>query len=444
MDPGMDQMQSGGPPSLAEGAELMAELATAIAVREDAVRRLVFVLADVNRAGVVEALEGLPLDVQLAVQHGFTGAEQAMLLDAGDVLASMPATTALWQQGRLSWSMVRDVVARLRRFGRDMRVSVDQRIGASEELVGVMDPERFAWAVAEAVEELHGTTAKERAEDADAASTFLWVQMGLDGRSKLYGELDAPDTAVVLNGLDRQAARDDRTTADDTGAAQPRTAHGRHARRRTRAKRRGRALVGLCADRLAGRTATGRRVDAKPLMVVHVPLDRVSTTAAGRLEVAVDNALPTLSARTVEALARDADVRAVVMDGARPLTVTRRLHAREVPEDTLLAVRARDLGARDPAGRTSIPLSEVHHLTPGLHHPDRLACVSQRGHLRLIHRHGWSGHVDTTSGWITWSRGNRNIVTVPWGTPLNRSGTGSCECSGTDARVLCEGHHDDE
>ena len=416
MDPGKGHERSGGPPSLADGAVLMADLARAVEVRERAVRRLVFALAEVNRAGVVESLEGLPLDVQLAVAHGWTAAEQAMLLDAGDVLASMPATTALWQQGRLSWSVVRDLVGQLRRFGRDLRAGVDERIGASDELIGVMDPERFAWAVAEAIDELRGATVKEREEDADAASTFLWVQMGLDGRSKVYGELDAPDTAVVLNGLDRQVEADERT-AEQEETARP----TRHDRRRTRAKRRGRALVGLCADRLAGRTAAGRRVDAKPLMVVHVPLDLVSATAAGRLEVAVDGALPTLSARTVEALARDADVRAVVMDWARPLTVTRRIRADAVPEDTRLAVQARDMGARDPGGRTSVPSSDVHHLTPGLHHPERLACVSKRGHLRLIHRHGWSGHVDTTSGWITWSRGDRQIVTVPWGTQLNRA-----------------------
>ncbi|MEO2109047.1 MAG: hypothetical protein ABGZ36_25870, partial [Actinomycetota bacterium] len=80
MDPGKGHERSGGPPSLADGAVLMADLARAVEVRERAVRQLVFALAEVNRAGVVESLEGLPLDVQLAVAHGWTAAEQAMLL----------------------------------------------------------------------------------------------------------------------------------------------------------------------------------------------------------------------------------------------------------------------------------------------------------------------------------------------------------------------------
>ncbi|WP_370326670.1 hypothetical protein [Euzebya sp.] len=102
--------------------------------------------------------------------------------------------------------------------------------------------------------------------------------------------------------------------------------------------------------------------------------------------------------------------------------VTRKLTAKDISDDTRLAVTARDLGARDPAGRTTVGLSDVHHLDgDGLHDPDRLATVSRRGHLRIIHRHGWTGQVDPDSGWLTWTHpGGRTITTLPWGTRLTR------------------------
>lgn len=152
--------------------------------------------------------------------------------------------------------------------------------------------------------------------------------------------------------------------------------------------------------------------------MVHIPLDRLTATAAGLLEVAVPSELPRLSAAVVESLAADADVRAVVMDGARPLCVTGRVDAATVPEDVRLAVQARDLGARDMGGATTVPLSHLHHLDPGSHHVDRMVVASPRGHLRMMHRHGWHGRVDPSTGTVTWtSLGRRPITTRPWGTP---------------------------
>lgn len=124
--------------------------------------------------------------------------------------------------------------------------------------------------------------------------------------------------------------------------------------------------MGLLADSLAGRRADGRTVPAKPLFVIHIPLDRITQIASGLLEVAVAGWLPTLNGRLTDQLAGDADIKAVIFDGARPLMVTRKLTAKDIPGDTRLACAARDLGARDPGGGTPIPLSDPHHLNDDL------------------------------------------------------------------------------
>ncbi len=393
-------------PSLTDGADLLAALATAAAARHAAEVAVVEAVAATDRAGVTEPLEGLPIDLLLAVQFGWTAAERGMLLDAGEVLAAMPCTRRLFADGRLSWSQVRDIVGRVRRLGRDGRGVVDQRVAASIDLIDAMDPDQIGWAVQDAVDDLLDRRVKEGEEDAADAATFLALQLRLDGRATVYGELSTLDAATVAAGLDRTAAQ----ATDDEGEA---------GCRRSRATRRGRALVDLGAQALDGRTATGRRIPAKPLVVVHVPLDRIEQTTTGLIDLDVPGHLPTLTARTVEALAADADVKAVLFDGARPLCVTAKVQAEDIPADTRLAIAARDLGAREPGRRTPPGLGHVHHLDPAEgHHPENLVTTSSRWHLRVIHRHGWGGRIDPHGGTVTWTRAGRTIRSLPHHTRL--------------------------
>ncbi len=413
----------GAPPSLTTGVDMLAALAAAAEARHAAEVALVDAVAAADRAGVAEPLEGLPMDLLLAVEYGWTAAERRMLLDAGEVLAAMPATRALFAAGRLSWSQVRDVVGRVRRLGREGREVVDERLAVSIDLVDRMDPDQVGWAVQDAVDDVLAARVKESAEDAADRDTFLAIQLGLDGRGRLYGELSAADTATVVGGLDRTASRadadGDRDAGDDGHDAGGEGHGGARRCRRSRATRRGRALVDLCAGALDGRTTTGRRVPAKPLLIVHVPLDRIEQTATGLLDLAVAGPLPTVSARTVEALAADADVQAVVFDGARPLAVTARVRADDIPTDTRTAVAARDLGSREPGRRTPAGLGHVHHLDVERgHDPDNLVTISSRWHLRVVHRHGWHGHLDPTGGGVAWTRRGRTIRTVPHHTRL--------------------------
>ncbi len=108
----------------------------------------------------------------------------------------------------------------------------------------------------------------------------------------------------------------------------------------------------------------------------------------GTLELDLPGGLPTLTGRLVELLGTDATIRAVLFDGHRPLAVTAKLHAQDIPTDTRLAVTA---------------------------------CVGAAWHLRHVHpQHtdGWDGHLDPATGAITWTRRDRIITRLPHGTPL--------------------------
>ena len=305
------------------------------------------------------------------------------------------------------------LIGQVRRYGRDLRVALDGRIGASTDLVGLVDADRWEWTIAEAIADLIGPDRVERDEEVAARESFVVVQMGLFGRSRVFGELDAIDTAITLSALDQRAAKDAKTRRADScdqSAGTGRTTAGRRGRRVSRAQRRAKALVGLAGDSLAGHSCDGRTVAAKPLMVVHVPLDRLTASASGLIDVAVPGWLPTLSGRLVDTLAADADVKAVLFDGARPLMVTRKLRATDIPADTRLACQARDMGGRDPAGRTPIGLSHLHHLDPHHHTKTTTATTTATTITRPIKK-----TVRATSGCMTptgWSTSHPEATTA--------------------------------
>ena len=131
--------------------------------------------------------------------------------------------------------------------------------------------------------------------------------------------------------------------------------------------------------------------------------------------------LPRITARLADSLADDADIRAVVFDGARPLAVSDKLTAATIPTKTRVAVQARDRGCRFPASADPAGHTDVHHLIHredgGDHHPDNLALLSRRHHT-LVHQHGWTLELEPDSGQITATRRGRTWRTLPRGTPL--------------------------
>jgi hypothetical protein len=109
----------------------------------------------------------------------------------------------------------------------------------------------------------------------------------------------------------------------------------------------------------------------------------------------------------------------VLIDGGRPLTVTKKVKAKQVPADVRVAVKARDRGDRFPGSRRRI--GHLHHLDKdgAGHHPDMLIGLAGPSHRR-VHRFGWSISINADNGEATFTWGERSWTTLPQGTQLRR------------------------
>lgn len=394
-------------PSLAQGADLLAELHTTLRQRARLDAKVVSLVDELQASGTVEALEALPLDLVLALDHRMTKADRWMLETAVEVLRSMPLTMRLFRQGMLSWSQVRGIVSSARRLPVDARGILDERIAESVDLIDRLDPDQLLWMVEQAIDELRGADKVERDEQADERDEFLALQQTLWGGVEGFLRFGAVNGAILVNALDAQTARRHNAGGDKHTAAQDRAA----------------SLIDLAQDSLAGSNRNGTRRQAKPSVVVHVDLRHVTETAAGILELNLPGWLPTVSAATLESLAKTADIQAILFDGYRPLAVAQKVSASEIPADTRLAIRARDLGCRFPGSRIPLGAADLHHLDgkDAGHHPDRILTLGRYGHLNRIHRRGWSADLDPDTGEATFTTPNgRTYRTLPRGTRLRR------------------------
>lgn len=410
------------PPTLAQGAALWSELTAALDARAVLDATIVRLTGRLQRSGTIEALEGLTLDAVLSLSQRLPRSDRAMLLLAAEVLADMPVTEQLFDQGALTWGIVRGIVTEAKRLARDQRAALDERVAASQDRVVVMDPDDVLDAIAVAAAELRDPRSLERSEDRAAAGNFVWVQPGLFGRGRAYAELDNLSLSAVLNGIDAVTPLDDGQTL---------------------AQRRADGLVNLAAHRCAADTAadaagvnpvTGEVLpDRQPaglrggsnavaLIDAVVDISDVSINAAGTISINAPGCLPVLSARVVEALAGDATVRAVLVDGARPLTVTKKVHAKTIPTPVRSALAARDRGDRFPGSRAPAKSCDAHHFdkTGQGHHVDHVALLSPASHRR-VHRHGWRADLDPATATITWTHHERTWSTLPRGTRLRRA-----------------------
>lgn len=370
----------------------MGRLDGALGAWHAATVEVVTATAEVVRGGSCELLEGLPLDHWLRLRARMLGADVHTLVTAADVLPGMPATWELFRRGALSWGSARNVALRLARRSVADRAVVDRRLAATageEDQLDGWSADRLLEAVDVALDELDGAAAVERDEVAAEDASYVAVQTSFDGRVRGGFDLDPVRGATFLDGLD--AATPDGPAAD-------------------RAARRADGLTNLAAAWLGG----GADRPAKPLVRVVLDLAAVTVTAAGRIQLATPGCLPVLSARLVDALAADADVQAVLVDGARPLTTTRKRTAADIPADVRAAVVARDVADRMPGSRR--PLQHVHHLRHrddgGGHHPDNLAGLSMASH-RVIHRNGWTTTIDLDTGAFSITRDGRTWTAVP-------------------------------
>ena len=400
-------------PTITDGAQAWSSLCERLTQRARLDAEIVRLTGVVVRSGTIEALEGVTLDTALNLVTRAPSSDRSMQITAAEVLSDMPATMRLFASGELSWGQVRAIVADIKRFPRDARRELDARIDASADLFAKMDSDDAIDAVRVAVEELRDPRTTERREDRNEAANFLWAQAGMFGPGKVYGQFDNVSLATLVTGTDAAAPPDDG---------------------RSLAQRRADGLIELAvhrcpADRAKQDDDAGgdeasptqhRRLDrAVPACTVLLDYRDVSLNAAGIIEVNAPGCLPTITAAAVEALACDASVRVVLMDGARPLTVTSKVTAKALPEDVHRAVRARDRADRFPGSRRRI--GHLHHTDKrGTgHHVDHVVGLAEASH-RTVHRNSWKVTLDPATGEVTFTREGRSWTTVPRGTRLRR------------------------
>lgn len=404
-------------------------LAAEISAAEHHLARAVLVAGRLAGSGVCEKVEGLPLDLFLGLAARVTGADRSVLIGAGQVLVQMPLTAALFERGAVSWSQVRRIAKAARSLRADQRAALDERVAATAaEFNGVdaFGPDQLCDAVEAAANDLRAPRSVEQREAAAGRANFLSVQRTLFERVQFYGDFDEVSAAPIIDMLDAAAGQphecgEDAPSPDAEGETPAQSeAPDAPASSTRRGSQYAQALQTIAAAYLGGGLGAAR---ARPLLNVFVDFSQISVNNAGMLELNVRGPIPRISLAALELLATDADCRAVVFDGKRPLAVSRKLHAKDIPSDVAFAAGARDLGDRWPGSTDPLGHTENHHITHrsrgGLHNIDDIVRFSRRHH-RLGHEHGWQMRLDPKSGVLTITRGKRTWRSVPRGTPLAR------------------------
>lgn len=394
------------PPADPAAEQRLEQLVHALDQTEVWMAKAVLLAGELAGSGVTEQVEGLPLEHFLGLHLRMPRSDIRMIITAGEVLRHLPVTRLLVEQGKLSWGQVRRITLATRRLSVDERSEIDARVEATVEQYGgvdAFDPDGLVDAVDAAVDEIRERSVRER-ERRQERDNYVGFQLRLDGGSKFHGEADPVKTAIIVNAL-RAKAGQPTGAGEQPEPGQP-TIRGRQYLD---------ALADVCAEWLGG----GQDRPAQPLFITHVDLSQANPQ--GLLETPLRGKTPRISAALCEIWARDADFRAVLFDGARPLAVSAKLHAAQVPTATRIAARARDLGDRFPGSRDPLAYTDLHHMFEDrgdrTHHPDKLVSLSRPSH-RLVHKAGWTIELDPPTGKVTVKRNERSYSSLPRGTPL--------------------------
>ena len=406
-------------PTADDLAGLFADLKAADRAIRSAVQRVGTLVG----SGICERVAGGPLEWAIGMACRMTGADRRMIVAAGETLSHLPTVAQLWTAGLVSWGQVRAITLTVRRLPIAARAEVDARVAASVEAYGgidAFDPDHLVEAADRAAAECSDARNAERREQRAAGANFLALQQSFDGRLRGWFDYDPVNGAIVINGLDaaspRPQADDDRQPGEPT----------------TRGRQYAEGLVELAAEYLAAGNSgiqregnrSGKRRRARPLFVGHVQVSDVTAHEGATLELNVRGRLTRITCATMEVLAQDADFKAVLFDGARPLAVSRKLHAEKIPDDVAFAVKARDMGDRFPGSRDPVGHVEVHHFRHrehgGTNDVDNLGSFTKKVHLRRIHGLGWRISIDPATGMITAERNGQRWRSLPRATGLAR------------------------
>ncbi|MBW3662621.1 MAG: hypothetical protein KY469_05925 [Actinobacteria bacterium] len=371
---------------------------------EQVMRAAVAKLETALRLGAAEKVEGLTPDLALANLARMPYPDRTALLTTADVIGDLPWLRGAWERGEIFWGQVRAICRSVARRSKDQRTWLDARLKATADDHDGLDgyaPDELLTEVEIALAELDDIRKLEQREDraVDDAKLITLPRLGGGGDFFVH-EPDPARFATLLNAFD-----------DAAGAPCPDV---------PRSKQRADGLQKMAAAWLGG----GNGKPAKPLILVRVDIADVVTNTAGRVLLTTrgDN-LPTITARTLEALGTDADLRIVIFDGGNPLAVSDVIHAENIPTKTRYAILTRDCGDRFPGSTVPAKQTDTHHDPPisegGDHRPDHLLLLSRRAHT-LRHRYRWQLKVEAKTGEVIARRRGRTFRSLPRGTPLSR------------------------
>ncbi|MFP5309215.1 MAG: DUF222 domain-containing protein, partial [Actinomycetes bacterium] len=395
-------------PTLTACADTLHELFGQVDAAEVALMNVVSATAEAIATCAAEAIERASLETVL-VALGVTSSEGRTYVRAARLVTACPAVMWLWRRRILRWSQVRLLIGETSRCNTAQLTDLDDALRDETDTLAAADADQVDRMLVDLVAQLRTSGSLEQtAERQETAGSWLAIQPDLlHGRSRLFGELTATDTATVVAALDAHA---------DTPE------NGRKVGAVTRARQRAAALVELCLTALAG----GAGGAARPSLVVHVDLADLTdpdATLIGRLEGRLPGAGGWLTRRTIERLSVDARMRVVLRDGMRPLAVSRPTDA--IPTDARIAIGAIDAGCRWPGCDRPITWTDLHHLRyrshRGQHEDGNLVALCRRHH-RAHHDHGWHITLDpaTRTVTITSPTGALTATSVPKATRLRR------------------------
>lgn len=349
----------------------------------------------------VEASTGLPAEMLLGLGARRTGADARMLVNAAGTLRAMPATSAAFARGDLSWGQVRAIVVAVRSVDVVGRGRIDELIRSEAFRLGRMDPDELVARVDDAAATQRADLALRR-EDRRITRGFLAIQGRLDGSASFCGEADAESTATLLQALDAHADRP--VAAEDDEAS-------------SRAQQHLDALIAMCEATLNG--GGGGQTRPRPRLIAAIDLEsmnRDGLSASARILWALAGRPARLTPLATETLTCDATVVPVIFEGARPIAVGDA--TAPVSAKVRTALIARDGGCRFPGCAAPVSWCDAHHVRARIHEGptviDNLILLCRRCHRR-VHRSRWlitmrdDGTVEFNRNRLTYSSSPRAL-----------------------------------
>ncbi|CAN5913823.1 hypothetical protein BH23ACT10_BH23ACT10_09990 [soil metagenome] len=426
----------------------------------------VTLLQHADHAAVI-ADTGLTIDAWLRAIAHRTGADTGMLLAAAERLADMPAVTAWFNDGTLTWGAVRHIVAATRNLTAAQRTWLDTSLHTDRHRLLRLDADQLTAAVDHLADTARPDLAAARNESA-FANRYLTIQPALDGTARIHGTLDPETAAAALTAFDTTPTPEDHHDDSDGHGGGRRQSnvdrfHALCRQRTTRTRNssdsetdhpdssdsdgetdgdgetENTSPVNGHGDETAtaendherhnsGDTPSGRSQacdtcgaapsTARPSMLIVADIatltgDDAVANATAHLLWRTTRTPVELTPHAVQRLACDATWRIVLTDGAVPLGVGA-THPK-VSASLRAALIVRDAGCRFTACHQPADRCDAHHLTTvadgGVTTLANLALLC-RAHHRAVHEGGWTAtlHRDAT---MTFTRRRTTLTSQP-------------------------------